>query len=147
MAFRDDGIINCPPPHCNDESTKCPQQIEHGSPDLLPNKSNIVLSAITSLIFTLVAVGSCFWICWKIKDCLVGEATSVPTSERRSERRNRSPTLNRGQNDGDVALNLAPSSTSNNDQSAYYRPSAPPIEDKQDLPPAYDDLYPGQSTK
>lgn len=139
-AFRDDHVYNCPPPQCNDEAN-CPKTITHDHPDVIPNKSNIVISAITSLIFTLVAVGSCFWICWKVKDCLVGEASGGQHNQR-SERHSRAQTDNNTINEGTVSLNLTNSGTSAPNQSAYYRPSAPPIEDKTDLPPSYETLYP-----
>lgn len=90
-------------------------------------------------------MGSCFWICWKIKDCLVGETTGIPPSQR-SDRQNRSQTANSIANEGSVSLNLTGTSVPN--QSAYYRPSAPPLDDKGgDLPPSYETLYPDDHAK
>lgn len=143
--FRNDNVFNCPPPHCSDEYS-CPRSTIPDHSDMLPNKSNIVISAITSLIFTLVAVGSCFWICWKIKDCLVGEATGMEMNQR-TERPRRSHTANNTVNEGSVSLNLTSSGTTEPNRSAFYRPSAPPIEDKNDCPPSYEDLYPENNRK
>lgn len=146
IAFENDGKTNCPPPHCTDESGQCPHPVMHGHPNSQSNKSNIVLSAITSLIFTLVAVSSCFWICWKIKDCLIGEATIVSQNQR-TERNSRSRTTDAAVNEGSVTLNLASPAQPDNEQGAFYRPTAPSIEDKYDLPPSYDTLYPDRSNK
>lgn len=141
VALQDDNIINCPPPDCSDESSKCPSIRTYGQPNILPNQSNIILSAITSLIFTLVAVGSCFWICWKIKDCWIGEVSGSPSNQA-SDRSHRTRTPgDTGTSEGSVALNVS------SQQGSYYRPSAPPIEDKSDLPPSYDALFPDENNK
>lgn len=147
-VFHNDGIFNCPPPHCNDEPLqRCTQHVfTKTNPDSKPNKSDIVLSAITSLIFTLVGVGSCFWICWKIKDCLVGEAVSTSPNPR-TDPNDRSNSANTALNEGAVELNLTATGPSDRDQSAYYRPSAPPLDEKHDSPPSYDALYPERNSK
>lgn len=73
-ALQNDGINNCPPPYCVDEAGNCPKPpVVVTSREATSNNTDIVISALTSLIFTLVGVGSCLWLCWHIKDCFLPE--------------------------------------------------------------------------
>lgn len=64
-SLENDGIVNCPPKYCLDEETCFTKPVAEEQ----LNHSNIALSALTSLIFTLFAVGLCLWVCWKYSNC------------------------------------------------------------------------------
>lgn len=111
------------------------------------NSTDIVISALTSLIFTLVGVGSCLWICWHVKDCFIAEATgsngrSSATATSNNRRPNSTRTTVLGASDDGVTLEM-PTASSNDS----VRPSAPPIEDKDDKPPPYEALFPKAPTQ
>lgn len=76
----------------------------------------------------------------------MGEATGMPHTQR-SDRPSRTQAANNIIHEGSVSLNLAESGASATNQSVHYRPSAPPIEDKNDLPPSYETLYPDRCAK
>lgn len=114
--------MNCPPPEFSDE----PPIITH-PPEAVPNNTDIIVSALTSLIFTLVGVGSCLWLCWNIKDCFIAEVTQSATANGSRRANSRTTRTN------DVEM---PSGSSQND------PTVPPIDGKEDKPPSYDSLFP-----
>lgn len=60
------GIINCIPFSCRDKTSCTLKPINVKNIDV----SNVAISAITSFIFTIVAVGTCLWICWKYRNCV-----------------------------------------------------------------------------
>lgn len=120
-AFNNDGIVNCPPPEFSDEPP-----IISNPPE--SNNTDIIISALTSLIFTLVGVGSCLWLCWNIKDCFIAEVTQSATAHGGNRREN-----SRSNRTNDLEM---PSGSSNNE------PNAPPIDEKEDKPPSYDSLFP-----
>lgn len=127
-SFANDTVINCPEPSCSDErygcitSTALSNVLEE--PTVNNNLPQIFLSAITSLLLTMLCCGGCFVIVFKIKRCLNPPPVSATTTRvhRRRRRNNQSDTEN---------------PTSSQDAS----PSAPPV-DKDDLPPSYDALFP-----
>lgn len=137
--LENDGINNCPPPYCVDEGGKCPKPpIVVTSKEATTNNTDIVISALTSLIFTLVGVGSCLWLCWHIKDCFLPEqdtqtrSNTNGSSNSNSNRRNtRSTAFN------SPADNSATASTHNSS-----RGTAPALEEKEDEPPSYETLFP-----
>lgn len=61
--FYMDEINNCPPP-CRDELQCTPKNeyvtVSHSS------STNIIISAVSSLIITMMVVCFCLWMCWKL---------------------------------------------------------------------------------
>lgn len=145
-VFASDGYVNCPPPEFSDEPG-----IIYLSNEPTPNNTDIVISALTSLIFTLVGVGSCLWLCWHIKDCFNGESTSRSTStanmnsnnnNRRTNNTTRTTQFGAGSGDESTILEM-PATTSN----TIGNPSAPALDAiKDDKPPSYDSLFPKTTT-
>lgn len=139
----DDGINNCPPPYCVDESGKCPAPpIVVTSKETTTNNTDIVISALTSLIFTLVGVGSCLWLCWHIKDCFLPEPQDTQGSSS-APSNNRRPNNTRSTAFNTPADTYSPATGStNNALNNANRPTAPALEDKDDNPPSYETLFP-----
>lgn len=137
-----DGINNCPPPYCIDEGGNCPKPpIVVTSKEATANNTDIVISALTSLIFTLVGVGSCLWLCWHIKDCFLPEQdtqgrSSVNGTSTSSRNRNNSRSTTAFNEPG---ANYTPATASTHNSA---RPTAPTLDDKDDNPPSYDQLFP-----
>ncbi|KAL5289266.1 hypothetical protein ACFFRR_009432 [Megaselia abdita] len=75
--FENDGVPNCLPP-CADEDGGCFQNAVTSEP-LVP-----AISALTSMIFTMIGVGGCVWVCWKYWDCV--KATRIQNAENRRTR-------------------------------------------------------------
>lgn len=129
-----DSIANCP--DCLDEAVQpnsgCAslQSFILSDSDDGHDSENIIqifLSAITSLILTMLSCGALVWIIYKIKRCLspMPQTTTTTTSVRPQRRRRRH--------------NTEIVSTSHD-----ITPSAPSL-DKDDLPPSYSELFPEQS--
>jgi len=122
--FWNDDIQNCPDP-CLDERG-CAEVSKRSSSD----PSSIIFSALTSLIFTMVIFGSCIWLCWKYREC-------TDDRDRDRYRDNMPPaTMELHSNSGTAATS-----------SPAARPTAPPLSnapsvEKEDMPPAYDELFP-----
>lgn len=135
-----DGINNCPPPYCIDEGGHCPKPpIVVTSKEPAANNTDIVISALTSLIFTLVGVGSCLWLCWHIKDCFLPEPdTQVRSSVNGASNRRNNTRSTAFNTPGDNNFTSATGSAHSNSQ----RVTAPTLEDKDDNPPSYDQLFP-----
>lgn len=134
-----DGINNCPPPYCRDEEGRCPKPpIVVTAKEPTNNNTDIVISALTSLIFTLVGVGSCLWLCWHIKDCFLPEQDSQGRSNvNGSSGHRRSNTRSTAFNTpGDNFTSAAPSTHNSS------RPSGQQTDDKDDNPPSYETLFP-----
>lgn len=119
--FFGDGFINCP--ECVDEKGcfKDSEQVQ------ILNPSNVLLSAIISLLATMVVFGGCLWCLYRYRYC-IGNCNSNNTGMARNNQS--SLTVSADQ----VQVELQSSA---ND----VHPSAPPSEDK-DLPPSYDSLFP-----
>lgn len=132
-SFDQDHIINCPIPNCLDEQ---------GCFDIekvkVVSTSNIAISAITSLIFTMVGVGSCIWMCWKHKECFRQCAAS--SHQQHSNSGNNGGMMNNssgGRSDGGGGSgHRLPSNMEMQSSSSGHR-----SQDK-DLPPSYDSLFP-----
>lgn len=129
--FWKDGIVNCPG-DCLDEEGCMEPEVE---PLLQP--STIFVSAMTSLIFTMVIFGTCLWFCFKCKDCSSeGGRRDVQNVRQRACANNRAP----------INLELMTTEEFAASRSATIaspmRPTAP---EKHDLPPSYDDLFPTES--
>jgi hypothetical protein len=125
--FVNDTIVNCIEPYCLDEPVSgCASSSVHvtdsfNETDTTENIVQIFLSAITSLILTMLTCGAFIWIIFKIKRCLFPQPTQQ-TSVRRRRRHN----------------------TEIVSTSEQISPSAPP---KDDLPPSYSELFPEPSRK
>lgn len=126
--FVNDSVSNCPEPYCSDERHGCLTSATLSTvteePTAVNNLPQIFLSAITSLLLTMLCCGGCFVIVFRIKRCINPPPPSTTTTTRVHRRRRNN------QNDSE-------NPTSSQDAS----PTAPPI-DKDDLPPSYDALFP-----
>lgn len=122
--FWRDGIVNCPY-ECLDEGGCEEPEVE---PLLQP--STIFVSAMTSLIFTMVIFGTCLWFCFKCKDCSSqNNRRDIP----RHRTCHRTPPIN-------IELQTPEQQVASRlNAHNVTRPSAP---EKHDLPPSYDDLFP-----
>lgn len=125
-SFVNDTVINCPEPYCGDERYGCltstALQTVSEEPTVTNNLPQIFISAITSLLLTMLCCGGCFVFVIKIKRCINPPQVSQTTT--RVHRRRR-------RNNNSDADNPSLDTT----------PTAPPI-DKDDLPPSYDALFP-----
>lgn len=92
-------------------------------PVVIDNLPQIFLSAITSLILTMICCGCCFLTIFKIKRCCCPPPPEATTTTRIHRRRRRSRDAN----------------TATTPDSSTTTPSAPA---EYDLPPAYDELFP-----
>ncbi|CRL05823.1 CLUMA_CG018850, isoform A [Clunio marinus] len=128
--FVNDSIINCLEPSCSDERYGCQTSSILSSvteePTVINNLPHIFLSAITSLLLTMLCCGGCFFIVLKLKNW----ANPPPTSQTSTRIHRRG--IRRRNGDGDAQTSSSPNST----------PTAPPNFDKDDLPPSYDALFP-----
>lgn len=122
-----DTVINCVEPGCMDETLLGCTSSSVYFTDSLDDSSgseNIVqifLSAVTSLILTMLTCGGLIWIIYKIRRCYAPATTETPTANRRRRRQRH---------------NTANSTTISQDIS----PTAPSV-DKDDLPPSYSELF------
>lgn len=98
--------------------------------------STIFVSAMTSLIFTMVIFGTCLWFCFKCKDCSSGHRQNVQAVRQRACSNNRAPTNIELQTPEQQAASRTLNATTNGPST---RPTAP---EKHDLPPSYNDLFP-----
>lgn len=150
--FQNDNIVNCPPPFCTDESSICPvppiKTID--DPKTTPSSSgtDLFISALTSLIFTLVGVGSCLWLCLHVKDCCAnrGGLRNSNSGQINGSNAQRSDPLRSAAPDDDSLPAFSPTLEMPTTGTFTTRPSAPPIDHKDiDKPPAYDALFPTQA--
>lgn len=124
--FYRDGYQNCPDP-CLDEDG-----CEDVRMDSLLGPSDIIISALTSLIFTMVVFGSCLWLCWKYREC-----HDIQRQDQ-IRRRVQQP------HNFEMHTSESASSPEHLNQS---QPTAPPMThavsiEKEDMPPSYSDLFP-----
>lgn len=127
--FYRDGYQNCPDP-CLDENG-----CENIKMESLLEPSDIIISALTSLIFTMIVFGSCLWLCWKYREC--------HDIQRQDRIQRRPPQPNFEMNMSETT----PSSPGN--ISSQSLPTAPPLlpntslsMEKEDMPPSYSELFP-----
>lgn len=80
--FVRDNVTNCMYP-CRDE-VSCFHDVQVANTDV--DTTSVALSAITSLIFTMLGVGLCIWICWKYWNCITVQQRARETSSSGSER-------------------------------------------------------------
>lgn len=127
-TFVNDSTINCNEPYCSDEAKGCISTSLAtsivGEPAVINNLPQIFLSAITSLLITMLCCGGLLYVIVKIRRCINPPVPVSQTTTRVHRRRRRN-------NDLEV-----PESSS-----TEASPSAPPI-DKDDLPPPYEVLFP-----
>lgn len=119
-----DGTVNCPPPYCWDEDF-C---FDTKSEEIVTDNSEIILTAVISLVFTIIIVTSVFWLCIK--------SNSICCKSSRRQQRVRRPVRS------DIELQTSP-----NIGAAIAEPSAPSIDSHnvvqdKDQPPPYDSLFP-----
>lgn len=86
--FVRDNITNCMYP-CRDEVSCFHDAVPLEGMDT----TNVALSAITSLIFTMLGVGFCVWVCWKYWNCITvqqhAHEASAVTNRNRRQRQHR----------------------------------------------------------
>ena len=75
-SYVNDTIQNCIGPDCSDEYHRCDILFYRNDNPIADNMPSIVLSAITSLIFTMFGVAIFCWIIYKIKSCSSPPVTS-----------------------------------------------------------------------
>lgn len=126
-GFFNDGIVNCP--KCTDEKS-CSEDSEQVP---IVNPSNVLLSAIISLLATMVVFGGCLWCVYRFRHCLI----TCNSNHGNVGRNNRDDTMV-GVEQMQVELPSSPISD--------IRPTAPPADDK-DFPPSYDSLFPTGSSE
>ncbi|KAH8301551.1 hypothetical protein KR059_005631 [Drosophila kikkawai] len=80
--FVRDNITNCLYP-CRDEGTCFHDAIVAEEIDT----ANVAISALTSLIFTMLGVGFCVWICWKYWNCITVQQRAHEASAARFNQR------------------------------------------------------------
>lgn len=56
-----DGTVNCPFPYCLDENYCFDETKE----EIIKDNTGIIVTAVTSLIFTIITVTLIFWLCFK----------------------------------------------------------------------------------
>ncbi|BFG03728.1 uncharacterized protein DMAD_02914 [Drosophila madeirensis] len=127
--FVRDNVTNCLYP-CRDEGTCFHDAIVPEEIDT----ANVAISAITSLIFTMLGVGFCVWICWKYWNCItVQQRAHEASAARFNQHRVRSdvPT---------IELPTAPeyADVESREQDAQQQPPMTP----KDMPPSYESLFP-----
>lgn len=124
--FFGDGFVNCP--ECVDEKGcfKDSEQIQ------ILNPSNVLLSAIISLLATMILFGGCLWCLYRYRHC-IGNCNS----NRAGMARNNQNSLTVSADQIQVELQSS---------AGDVHPTAPPAENK-DLPPSYDSLFPVPSTE
>ncbi|GAB0090395.1 hypothetical protein DMENIID0001_051240 [Sergentomyia squamirostris] len=132
--FRD-SVVNCNSPLCADELSCLVGQ--QGVIRKTLNSSNIALSAITSFIFTAVAVGGCLWCCWKyrfcLEECFAGPPPAAPTAATTTDQHTSTGVIQGAPIELQLPQSGSSASTTSQQQSRQ--------EDK-DLPPSYDTLFP-----
>ncbi|XP_070498002.1 uncharacterized protein [Chironomus tepperi] len=132
--FVNDSIVNCIEPNCLDEPSSGCASSSIFVTDLNDDSTSseniiqIFLSAITSLILTMLTCGALIWIIYKIKRCLspIPQTTTTAIRPQRRRRRHNTEVVSTSQDAS---------------------PSAPPSFDKDDLPPSYSELFPEQSAR
>lgn len=117
--FVRDNITNCMYP-CKDEIS-CFHDVITSEVDT----TNVAISAITSLIFTMLGVGFCVWICWKYWNCI-----TVQQRAHEESAANRRTQL-------DVTAFEIPTAPNSDAISHEHQPQTP-----KDLPPSYESLFP-----
>lgn len=134
--FANDSIVNCNEPNCSDEHLGCATSMLSSStveeePTTMENLPYLLMTAIISLVLTMLAFGALIWIVYKIRSCCCPAVmSSARITNEHPERRRR----HRNRNEE------APH------ELQEHVPSAPPV-DKDDQPPPYDALFPEPHAK
>ncbi|XP_061397404.1 uncharacterized protein LOC133333089 [Musca vetustissima] len=141
--FVRDNITNC---KCDEVSC---------SPELVPvrevDTTSVALSAITSLIFTMVGVGCCVWICWKYWNCITvhqrsHDSTGSVSGRRHSQRQHWSQHQQRNEirDVPVIELPTAPTYDIETTIANHNRdiPGQNHHDPSKDLPPSYEELFP-----
>ncbi|EDW77227.1 uncharacterized protein Dwil_GK22255 [Drosophila willistoni] len=126
--FVGDNVTNCLFP-CRDEGTCFHDVIAAEEMDT----TNVAISAITSLIFTMLGVGFCVWVCWKYWNCItVQQRAHEASAARFNQRRARS----------DVPTIELPTAPSYDDVGVVTSEPEQQSTTPKDLPPSYESLFP-----
>lgn len=139
--FAEDGVVNCPPPLCADEE-KCIQQVPVPVPRPISG-TNIAISAITSLVLTMVGV-LCVCMCCKYKyfgSSSTHGPTSLASSTAAGANNNRRGPAGQRVVEADFQTIELPGSSDHGPM----RPTAPSASDK-DFPPSYESLFKKDNT-
>lgn len=135
-SFVNDTIVNCVEPFCADESLLgCASSSIYASDSYEDSSSNenivqIFLSAITSLILTMLTCGGLVWLIFKIKRCISPPPSQTTVTSITGHQRRR----RRNESDANISATTQDAS-----------PSAPPY--KEDLPPSYSELFGNASAR
>lgn len=129
--FFGDGFVNCP--DCEDEQG-CVKSRANDQVQMF-NPSNVFLSAIISLLGTMIVFGGCLWCVYRHRHCIATCNSSNITEPVRNNRVSREFAGSSTVDQIHVELNAT-----------SMQATAPPEEDK-DLPPSYDSLFPVPSTE
>uniref|UniRef100_T1PC06 Low-density lipoprotein receptor domain class A n=1 Tax=Musca domestica TaxID=7370 RepID=T1PC06_MUSDO len=145
--FVRDNVTNC---ECDEVvSLSCSQDV---TPALKLDTTSVALSAITSLIFTMVGVGCCVWICWKYWNCITVHQRSHNSNDsvsgrRHSQRQHWSQQQQRNEIRDvpvielptaptfDIETTIAADHSRGVHGQSHHDPS-------KDLPPSYEELFP-----
>ncbi|XP_013108147.1 uncharacterized protein LOC106087597 [Stomoxys calcitrans] len=140
--FVRDNVTNCMYP-CRDE-VSCFHDVVP-APEV--DTTSVALSAITSLIFTMLGVGFCIWICWKYWNCITVQQRAHEDSARTGRRQHRPQHEQRGASRDAPVIELPTAPTFNihattaNHNNSVTRP-AHQEDAAKDLPPSYEELFP-----
>ncbi|XP_023301594.2 uncharacterized protein LOC111683725 [Lucilia cuprina] len=141
--FVRDNVTNCMYP-CRDEVSCFHDAITLEEIDT----TNVAISAITSLIFTMLGVGFCIWICWKYWNCITVQQHAHEASAVTNRQRRQRSQQHRSSGQRDVPVIELPTAPTFNTVTA-----APVLslemnhqqtgeETPKDLPPSYESLFP-----
>ncbi|XP_053966042.1 uncharacterized protein LOC128868226 [Anastrepha ludens] len=131
--FVRDNITNCMGP-CRDEISCFNDALVTEEMDT----TNVALSALTSLIFTMLGVGFCIWVCWKYWNCITVQQHAHEASAAARLRPQRETPV--------IELPTAPAFSDaitsgieyeQDNQRQRQQPQTP-----KDLPPSYESLFP-----
>ncbi|XP_065368310.1 uncharacterized protein LOC135960840 [Calliphora vicina] len=142
--FVRDNVTNCMYP-CRDEVSCFHDAITLEEIDT----TNVAISAITSLIFTMLGVGFCIWICWKYWNCITVQQHAHEASAVTNRQRRQRSHQHRSSGQREVPVIELPAAPS------FGSASTVPVhslemnhqqqqgeETPKDLPPSYESLFP-----
>ncbi|CAD7014915.1 unnamed protein product [Ceratitis capitata] len=127
--FVRDNITNCMYP-CRDEISCFHDADTSGEFDT----TNVALSALTSLIFTMLGVGFCVWVCWKYWNCITVQQHAHEASAAAHRRAQMETNV--------IELPPAPSFSDAITSSVENEPDNQQPQTPKDLPPSYESLFP-----
>ncbi|XP_067631683.1 uncharacterized protein [Eurosta solidaginis] len=128
-----DNITNCMYP-CRDEIS-C---FHDANTTAEYDTTNVALSALTSLIFTMLGVGFCVWVCWKYWNCITVQQHAHEASAAAHRRGQRESPV--------IELPTAPTFSEAIAAGIAYEQEnqLPQPQTPKDLPPSYESLFPNR---